>query len=120
LNGVEFIVDTNILIAFDLGIPNLEHYTNYNLGISCITEIELLGYSKNTEKDIADYTALIKEFEMFELTTSIKAEAIYLKRKYNIKTPDAIIAATAIHAKVPLISNDKGFNKIKELVVLTY
>ncbi|WP_421942417.1 PIN domain-containing protein [Pedobacter sp.] len=38
-----------------------------------------------------------------------------LKRKYNIKIPDAIIAATSILLKIPLITADKGFMKIKKI-----
>jgi hypothetical protein len=42
-------------------------------------------------------------------------QTIQLKRNYQIKLPDAIIAATSIANKVPLVSADKGFSKIKEL-----
>ena len=42
-------------------------------------------------------------------------QTIQLKRNYQIKLPDAIIAATSITNKVPLISDDTGFSKIKEL-----
>ena len=34
---------------------------------------------------------------------------------YNIKLPDAIIAATAIEQNLTLITADTGFEKIKEL-----
>jgi predicted nucleic acid-binding protein len=41
-----------------------------------------------------------------------------LKKKYSIKLPDAIIAATAIWYKIPLITADKGFEKIEELELI--
>jgi predicted nucleic acid-binding protein len=47
--------------------------------------------------------------------SEIKENTIDLRKIYNIKLPDAIIAATSISYGVPLISADKGFSKIKEL-----
>jgi len=38
-----------------------------------------------------------------------------IRRKYNIKLPDAIIAATALENDMVLITADNGFEKIKEL-----
>ncbi len=38
-----------------------------------------------------------------------------LKRKYNIKLPDAIIASTCLTYKLPLVTADKGFSRILEL-----
>lgn len=45
----------------------------------------------------------------------IKHIAIQIKQKHIIKVPDALIAATAIHHRLPLLSGDKDFAKIKEL-----
>ena len=49
------------------------------------------------------------------LDNDIKNQAIYLRRFYKIKLPDAIVAATAISYNVPLLTADKEFNKIKGL-----
>jgi predicted nucleic acid-binding protein len=38
-----------------------------------------------------------------------------LKRKYHIKLPDAVIAATCLVFDIPLVTADKGFSKISEL-----
>ncbi|WP_116116502.1 PIN domain-containing protein [Algoriphagus antarcticus] len=40
---------------------------------------------------------------------------IHLKRNYNIKLPDAIIASTSLLYEIPRVTADKGFAKIKEL-----
>ena len=37
----------------------------------------------------------------------------------KIKLPDAIIAATAIHYNLPLLSADKGFKNISGLTLIT-
>jgi len=43
-----------------------------------------------------------------------------LKRENKIKLPDAIIAATSNYLKMPLLTADKGFAKIKEIQLLHY
>jgi hypothetical protein len=48
-------------------------------------------------------------------TQSISELTINLRRKYSIKIPDAIIAATSIEMKIPLLTADKGFAQIKEI-----
>ncbi|WP_434981603.1 PIN domain-containing protein [Daejeonia sp. YH14] len=45
----------------------------------------------------------------------MKEQTIRLKRKYNIKLPDAIIASTSLVYGIPLVTADKGFSKIEEL-----
>ncbi len=34
---------------------------------------------------------------------------------YNLRLPDAIIAATALHLNATLVTNDKGFSLVKEI-----
>ena len=42
------------------------------------------------------------------LLESIKTQTIKLRRKYVLKTPDAIIATTAFKLNAPLLTNDKN------------
>ena len=53
------------------------------------------------------------EFENKRPNDSAKKKM--LKRKYNIKLPDAIIASTCLTYKLPLVTADKGFSRILEL-----
>jgi hypothetical protein len=43
-------------------------------------------------------------------------QAAFIKRSFGLKLPDAVIAATALHLKAPLITRDKGFQKVVELI----
>jgi predicted nucleic acid-binding protein len=52
------------------------------------------------------------------LNSGIKSSAIHLKRKYKLKTVDAIIAASAIHFDLPLVTADKEFQRIDELEII--
>jgi len=49
------------------------------------------------------------------ITNEIKNMTIQLRRKYNIKLPDAIIAASAIESDLVLMTADSGFKKIDKL-----
>lgn len=109
-------LDTNVVI-YSLGgnskitslIDNTAHF------ISEISEIELLGFhglGKQDEKIIKDY---LSNVFIIGLNSVIKSQAISLKKDYRLKTIDAIIAASAVHFDLPLITADKSFKKIKEL-----
>jgi predicted nucleic acid-binding protein len=52
------------------------------------------------------------------LNDTIKEITISLKQKYAIKTPDAIIAATAKAFNLPLVTADKGFKKIDDVDIV--
>ena len=109
-------LDTNVII-YSLGgnttitrlITNKEHF------ISEITEIELLGFHKISKEDEKVLTAYLKNTFVIGLNSSIKSSAINLKRRYRLKTVDSIIAASAIHFDLPLVTADKEFQKIDEL-----
>ncbi len=109
-------LDTNVII-YSLGgntsitrlITNKEHF------ISEITEIELLGFHKLSKEDEKILTAYLKNTFVIGLNSSIKSSAINLKRRYRLKTVDSIIAASAIHFDLPLVTADKEFQKIDEL-----
>ena len=88
--------------------------------------IELLTQSPNFKKtnDIhsiinQDESDIIKKFlslcKIENISTDIKEKTIELRKLYNIKLPDAIIASTAIINSVPLLSADTIFSKISEL-----
>ena len=56
---------------------------------------------------------------MLSITGSIVRQTILLRKQYRMKTPDAIIAATAIVHSLTLISrNGKDFGKIAGLSLL--
>jgi len=42
------------------------------------------------------------------------------RKEYNLKLPDAIIAATAKYINSSLITADKDFEKIKDSVIVLY
>jgi predicted nucleic acid-binding protein len=57
---------------------------------------------------------------IIDLRQEVKDLTILFRRKYKIKLPDSIIAASAFFQKIPLLTGDKAFKKIVELDILIY
>ncbi len=115
MNGINFLADTNFIIHLNQGNPLIEPFLDYNFGVSFVSEIELLGafsISKNKKNQLAE---ILKDCIILEMDTQIKEACITLRQQYKIKIPDAIIASTAIIYKIPLITSDRDFKKVKEL-----
>jgi predicted nucleic acid-binding protein len=88
--------------------------------ISVITEIEALSWinaDKNKEKIVQEF---ILDAIILALTPDVVSQCISIRRSRKIKTPDAIIAATAtaLTHNLTLISSDAGFKNIANLKVI--
>ena len=57
---------------------------------------------------------------IIDINPVIKSYTIEFRKKYKLKLPDAIIAATAQFLNIPLVTADKSFNKINEIIVFQY
>lgn len=115
MNGIKYLLDTNALISFFQGNPSLGFLTSAPAGISIISILEFLSFSGINENAKTLLFDFIKKIEVFELRKDNQGliNAISdLRISFKIKLPDAIIAATAMHNDLILITNDKGFSKV--------
>ena len=111
-----YLLDTNCVLYLLKGEQELAKLTDGNkLASNFIIEVELLGWSSITAKDIKLINAFLEATYFFDYSTNIKTLAITLRQKYNLKLADAFIAATALEYDLILVSADKVFSKIKEL-----
>lgn len=116
--GAKYLIDTNILIdaqSFKLpkkGLAFLADVIDEQFLVSFITYIEFLGY-----KSISQYNKdFIEMATVIEINSSVIDVCIELRKKYRIKLPDAIIAATAIHHNFCIVTNNENdFSMIKNL-----
>lgn len=115
MNGIDFLADTNFLIHVHEGHPIAEPFLDYRFAISYITELELLGKFSISKNEKTILKKLIADCFIIDMNSTIKDRCIWLRQRYKIKLPDAIIAATSIETGIPLISSDQGFGQIKEL-----
>ena len=107
--------DTNFLIFTTQGNPIVEPFLDYNIGISFVSEMELLGVFSISKVQKLNMQNIIDECFVIDMNIEIKKKAIQIKQKYKIKLPDAIIAATAILYNIPFITADADFKVVKEL-----
>lgn len=121
MNGDRLFVDTNILLYYLKGQEEVvQLISDKDLTISFITELELLSFPKLTIEAENQIIGLLKNCTIVELKQEIKNLTIDLRKKYTLKLPDAIIAASAYFYKLPLITADKAFQKLKEMNIILW
>jgi predicted nucleic acid-binding protein len=104
------VFDTNTVLGFLERFNNFinlqDHFPDCDLFVSEITEIELLGFPGITEDEINDIKRFLFDCVIIPLTEEIKEITIDFRRATACKTPDSIIAATAIALDAALVTND--------------
>ncbi|WP_010663449.1 type II toxin-antitoxin system VapC family toxin [Marinilabilia salmonicolor] len=121
MNGNKIFIDTNTAIYLLNGDTTLAEVLNgKRIFISFISQLELLGYKMISDDEVETIKLMLDSFAIIDINDKIKSLVITLRRKYSIKLPDCIIAATAIYYDSPLITSDKGFKKIEELDLILY
>ncbi len=93
----------------------IEPFLEYNFGISFISEVELLGFKGISKSEEMKLKNLIADCYLIDWNSIIKEKTIELRKNYNIKLPDAIVAATSLNNNTPLVTANRGFAKITEL-----
>ncbi|HMV11030.1 MAG TPA: type II toxin-antitoxin system VapC family toxin [Cyclobacteriaceae bacterium] len=116
MNGIDLFVDTNVLINLAEGKSGVDQYLeSNNLFVSIISEIELLGWHKITSPQKNYFKNMLSDCSIIGITNPVKELSIQLRQKHKVKLPDAIIAASAMHLDIPLLTFDKGFEQFKDL-----
>lgn len=105
------LIDTNIVIYYFSGLTDDENIHGLladSFNISIITKIEFLGWSQfAVDAQLHDKAkAFISNATVFGLTDEIAAKTISLRQQFKTKTPDAIIAATALVHELEIATNN--------------
>lgn len=117
MNGNDLLLDTNAvlhLLASDRIVKQLRKKT---LSVSVITEMELLSYPLLKKEDEQNIQSFLNHIAIIGLTEIVKQNAVHLRKKYKLKLPDAVIAATALSFNLILFTNDQGLFKINEISI---
>jgi predicted nucleic acid-binding protein len=116
MSGIDYLIDTNILIYIIKGNPKVEYFAKSEiLAISYISEMEVLGKYQVSEAEKQTIADVLENCCIFEMDTQIKQYAINIKQQIKMKLPDAIVAATAIKNNLSLVTADKDFKKVANL-----
>jgi len=122
---MSYILDTNIVIYYlQKQLPEKARIFVNNLlakdipYLSVITEIELLCWKNDSEKDMEILKDFINGTRIIDLENKIKLKTIEIRRNHKIKLPDAIIAATAIVEGFSLVTrNTADFQNISGIIL---
>jgi predicted nucleic acid-binding protein len=119
MSGNNFLADTNIIIFHLAGNADIEAlFDNSILYVSALTYAELLSKSSLSAEDetiIKEYLSAVHIVHTNDFIVEVDAQ---LRRKYKLKLPDAIIAATCFFLDIPLVTCDNDFDKIDDLQIL--
>ncbi|QJD30608.1 type II toxin-antitoxin system VapC family toxin [Methylococcus geothermalis] len=125
MTPVTTLLDTNVLIYHmnnqggDRFVDRFRSTLQAGAGISVITRIEVLAWRGHTDETAFQATALLGLCREFGLSESVIQHCIGLRRAFNVKLPDAIIAATAVLSNLPLMTRNTGdFQRIPGLMIV--
>ncbi len=104
---MSLLLDTNAVILMLQGSAVGPSGSDEKIAVSIITEIELLGWDGLSRIEEEAVRAFLHATTVLPLTEAVKEAAIELRRSSKLKTPDAIIAATAQVHGATLLTNDK-------------
>ncbi|MVM41086.1 PIN domain-containing protein [Spirosoma sp. HMF3257] len=119
-----YLIDNNVIANYfaglfsETGMAFIEDVIDQIPKISVITEIEALSWispNKNKEQVVKDF---IGDATIVPLTPDVVRQCARIRRSRKIKTPDAIIAATAIVHSLTLLTSDSDFKHIQGLHVI--
>lgn len=119
-----YLIDTNIAIYYFGSLLSedaasfIESLFRNNYHISVINRIELLGFDKISPAQHKALEAFVYNATIIDLDEAVVIETIKIKKRFNTKLPDAIIAASCIVNDCCLLTNNsKDFEKINGLTV---
>jgi predicted nucleic acid-binding protein len=120
----QYLIDNNAISNFfsalftEKGMDFMSEVLDQTPKISVITEIEALSWINPDKGKEQIVKAFIQDATILTLTPSVVAQCVSIRRSRKIKTPDAIMAATAIVHNLTLITSDSDFNNIAGLSII--
>jgi len=122
--GKRYLIDSNTVIDYldgklpPTGMSFIDTIVDDTVLVSVITKIEVLGFNVNpsSHKILNDF---MEDATVLPLDDDVVKQTINLRKSNKIKTPDAIIAATAIIHNLELVSRDiSDFKNIEGLQLI--
>jgi predicted nucleic acid-binding protein len=120
-----YLIDTSAVIKYlngtftDAGLSLMDKIVDVDCLISFIVEIELQSWNPPNPIDLKRYEVFVASSTVIGVNKSIIDETIRIRKKFRLKLPDALIAATAITNNMILLSdNDKDFKRVTNLKYL--
>ena len=119
-----YLIDSNVIVNYtsekfpENAMTILANVIDEIPNISVITKIETLSWRSNIIQEEISIKSFVNTSNIIALSDIIVEKCIEIRRNCKIKTPDAIIAATAIVNDFTLLTSDSDFNRIPNLKVI--
>ena len=118
---MKYLLDSNILIYAARPTPaytTLRQWVQHpDAAVSALSQVEVLGFHRLEAQD-----ELFLRLALAALPPAISAavlgRAVWVRQQFRLKTPDAIIAATALEHGLTLVTADQGFANLPGLPVI--
>ncbi|MBK7341196.1 MAG: type II toxin-antitoxin system VapC family toxin [Saprospiraceae bacterium] len=120
----QYLIDTNVVSDYfsasfpAAGMDLMDSAIDAIPNISILTQIELLCWNTDeaTTESVKDFIA---DSVVLDISPDVITHCVALRKGKKIKTPDAIIAATALSYGYTIITaNEKDFANIKGLKLI--
>ena len=120
----QYLIDTNVVSDYlsasfsAAGMVLMDVAIDATPNLAIITQIELLCWNTD-EATTINVQNFIADSIVLDITPDVIAQCVALRKGKKIKTPDAIIAATALAYGFTIITNnEKDFANIKGLKIV--
>jgi predicted nucleic acid-binding protein len=124
MNGITSIfLDTNAVIALYNGNESLKLFEDESIQFytSFIVELETLGFPGISARESKDFERFFQESVIvYGYSEAIRKKVLDIRRTRKVKLPDAIIAASSIVYKIPLLTADARLAGLSELRVIQF
>ena len=120
----QYLIDTNVVSKYfssslhEAAMQFMDKVFDAVPNLSVITQIELLCWKveEDIEQEISNF---LSDSIVLDISQKVIENCVKIRKGRKIKTPDAIIAASAIAYGYTLITNnEKDFSNIKGLKVI--
>ena len=119
--GQRYLIDTNVICDYigelipPSGMSFLDEVVNAFPNLSVITQIEVLSW-KVDERTALNVQRFISDSYVLNITPHVIMHCVAIRKARKLKTPDAIIAATALADNLTLVTrNIADFGKVTGL-----
>lgn len=121
---MKFLIDSNAAIDYlsaklpNSGMELMDSVVDDVCVISVITQIEVLGFDAPPDDEVVTKNFVASCF-VIDLDENIVEKTIEIRKYHKVKTPDAIIAASALYFDLTLVTrNTADLKKIYGLRIL--
>lgn len=120
-SSVKAIIDTTIITDHLNAVPEATQVLSQYEGlVSSVTVMEVLSAAKSKAAE-EKARELLSVFEVVHTNDNISEHAVELRREKNLKSPDAILYATAKHLNCLFVTNNsRDFSDSWEDIKIPY